>query len=120
MTDTEPMQGRPHEDYEIHTHGNLELFVKAVARKFGWEASVENRDIDPLETQERGYTYRVPGRGDVVLTRKDAATAFEYHLPEYAMHLFADIQSAIKGHEMDRDRRMNPSAAKRPLVVGRV
>lgn len=115
---TEPTQGRPHEDYEIHTHGNLELFVRAVARRFGWDASVSNLDVDPYESQERGYTVRDPGRGDVLLSRGHAATGFEYHLPEFALHLFADIQSAIKGHEMDRDRRNKPSG--RTLIVGGV
>lgn len=109
------MTGMPHADFAIETHGNLERFVKAVARNWGWEASTENLDVDPLESQERGYTVRVPGRGDVVLTKDANATAFEYHLPEFARHLFADIEASIKGYEIDRDRRRGKSGA---LVVG--
>lgn len=108
-------QGRPHADYEIMTHGNLELFAKACAKRFGWEAEVKNRDIDPLETQERGYTFRAPGRGDIILSRNHDATVLEYHLPEFAIHLWADIEATIRGHQMDRDRRLQKTG---PLVLG--
>ena len=115
---TEESQGRPHADYEIHTHGNLEMFVRAVAHRLGWDASTDNHDVDPYETQQLGYTVRDPGRGDVLLTKGHHAAGFEYHLPEYARRLFADIESAIKGHEMDQDRRNRPDHQR--LIVGGV
>ena len=97
--------GMPANDFIIERHGSFELYVKAVARNWGYEATCENLDLDVLESEERGYTVNAAGRGTIVMDRDGDGVTLDYHLPEYARHVFADIKAAIKGHDMDRDRR---------------
>ena len=97
----------------LQRHGDLLAFARDVARSRGWDAEIQNMDIDPIDSGI--CTVRDEGRGDLVLTCGDSGSTFEYHLPEQQKHLRADILCAIQGDAMDRDRRA--AGGIRPIEV---
>lgn len=103
---------------EIRNHGNLERLVRDEAERFGWKASISDKDVDPLYLV-CGNPKPSPGRGTVTLTRDEsgAIVPWEYELPEDEDDIRAQVRAIIRADRQEVDRRTNPDRATAPIEV---
>lgn len=100
----------------IRTHGNAEEIIKHEARRRGWRATIQDRDVDPLEPGPFGPR-KAPGRATVVMKAgDDTGATWEYELPELEKDLRATVANVVQGDRMERDRLERPES---PIDLGR-
>ena len=105
---------------EIHTHDSMERLCKDLARRFGWDATINNRGVDPIEPDPFGQPRQIPNRGDVVLVRKitGSVVTFEYYLPEDLESVAGTIRNVVESDPRETDRRRDPGKIGSPIIVG--